>query len=118
MTAAIEHPNEPDSNAAREAIAASEPRALRTYTPSQAVIARSAGISAQPSTSNVPRIAAHHPITRLGECLRLIAAVFRAEEDGSASEDVCMLFLFVFIFSVSNQSFFNLYFLFFASSSS
>src|SRR5438046_4027727 len=44
MTAAIEHPNEPDSNAAREAIAASEPRALRTYTPTQAILAKSAGI--------------------------------------------------------------------------
>jgi 4-aminobutyrate aminotransferase / (S)-3-amino-2-methylpropionate transaminase / 5-aminovalerate transaminase len=44
MAEPIEHPNEPDSNAAREAIAASEPRALRTYTPSQAVIAKSAGI--------------------------------------------------------------------------
>src|SRR5438270_5319286 len=44
MTAPIHHPNEADSNSARETIVATEPRALRTYTPTQTVIARSAGV--------------------------------------------------------------------------
>jgi 4-aminobutyrate aminotransferase-like enzyme len=43
MTAPI-HPREELSNAARDLIARVEPRALRTYTPTQAVLARSAGI--------------------------------------------------------------------------
>jgi 4-aminobutyrate aminotransferase-like enzyme len=38
------HADEPGSNAARDQIARTEPLALRTYTPSQAVLARSAGI--------------------------------------------------------------------------
>src|SRR5258708_3232148 len=38
------HPNEPTSNAARDKVASFEPRSLRTYTPTQAVLARSAGI--------------------------------------------------------------------------
>jgi 4-aminobutyrate aminotransferase-like enzyme len=37
------HPHEPASNAARTDAAAVEPRALRTFTPTQAVLARSAG---------------------------------------------------------------------------
>jgi len=41
--AAIEHPGEERSNAARRELAAIEPKSLRTYTPSLAVIARSAG---------------------------------------------------------------------------
>ncbi len=41
---ALHHAQEPASNAARDHIARLEPRALRTYTPSQAVIAKSAGI--------------------------------------------------------------------------
>ncbi len=41
---AIQHPHEPASNKAREQITHYEPRALRTYTPTQAVLARSAGI--------------------------------------------------------------------------
>jgi 4-aminobutyrate aminotransferase-like enzyme len=41
---APQHPHEQPSNAARELIARCEPRALRTYTPTQAVLARSAGI--------------------------------------------------------------------------
>ena len=40
----IQHPAEPASNAARAAVAAVEPRSLRTFTPSQAVIAKSAGV--------------------------------------------------------------------------
>src|SRR5262249_5756000 len=38
------HPHEPSSNTARDLAARTEPRALRTYTPTQAVLARSAGI--------------------------------------------------------------------------
>jgi 4-aminobutyrate aminotransferase/(S)-3-amino-2-methylpropionate transaminase len=38
------HPDEPSSNAARALVARYEPRSLRTYTPTQAVLARSAGI--------------------------------------------------------------------------
>lgn len=44
MTGPLRHANEPSSNAAREMLARFEPRALRTYTPSLAVLARSAGI--------------------------------------------------------------------------
>jgi 4-aminobutyrate aminotransferase-like enzyme len=44
MTAPPQHPNEPTSNTLRSQAARFEPRALRTYTTSQAVIARSAGI--------------------------------------------------------------------------
>lgn len=40
----IAHPSELASNAERASAASYEPRSLRTYTPSQAVIARSAGI--------------------------------------------------------------------------
>ncbi len=40
----IQHPDETDSNAGRATAARLEPKALRTYTPSQAVIAKSAGI--------------------------------------------------------------------------
>lgn len=40
----IEHTGEPASNTARAAALAVEPRSLRTFTPSQAVLARSAGI--------------------------------------------------------------------------
>jgi 4-aminobutyrate aminotransferase-like enzyme len=38
------HPDEATSNAARDTIARVEPRTLRTYTPTQAVLARSAGV--------------------------------------------------------------------------
>src|SRR4051794_40528242 len=41
----IQHPREDQSNADRAAIVAVEPKTLRTYTPSQAVIAKSAGPS-------------------------------------------------------------------------
>lgn len=44
MTTPLHHPHEPTSNSARDAIAQSEPRTLRAYTPTQAVLARSAGI--------------------------------------------------------------------------
>jgi 4-aminobutyrate aminotransferase-like enzyme len=40
----IEHPAEPASNSARADAAAVEPRSLRTFTPSQAVLAKSAGV--------------------------------------------------------------------------
>src|SRR5579872_1915685 len=44
MTSPLHHAGEPSSNQARDGAAAVEPRALRTYTPSQAVLARSAGV--------------------------------------------------------------------------
>lgn len=43
MTVAIEHPGEDRSNDTRRVIASREPIALRTYTPTQLAIARSAG---------------------------------------------------------------------------
>lgn len=42
--AALAHRNEPASNAERANLSRVEPRALRTYTPSQAVLVRSAGV--------------------------------------------------------------------------
>src|SRR5437588_3858782 len=44
MTAPLHHPDESSSNAARDVVARIEPRSLRTFTPTQAVLARSAGI--------------------------------------------------------------------------
>ena len=44
METALHHPHETTSNEMREEAARCEPRALRTYTPTQAVLARSAGI--------------------------------------------------------------------------
>jgi 4-aminobutyrate aminotransferase-like enzyme len=44
MNAPLQQPQEPDSNSARELLSRYEPRALRTYTPTQAVLARSAGV--------------------------------------------------------------------------
>jgi 4-aminobutyrate aminotransferase-like enzyme len=44
MPTPIHHPHEPSSNAVRDVVARYEPRSLRTYTPSQAVLTRSAGI--------------------------------------------------------------------------
>jgi 4-aminobutyrate aminotransferase-like enzyme len=44
MTEPLHHPDEKQSNTARDAIARFEPRTLRTYTPTQAVIAKSAGV--------------------------------------------------------------------------
>lgn len=44
MTTALHHPNEQTSNADRDLVARFEPKALRTYTPSQAVLAKSAGV--------------------------------------------------------------------------
>jgi 4-aminobutyrate aminotransferase-like enzyme len=44
MTQPLHHPHEPTSNSARDQVAQYEPHALRTYTPTQAVVARSAGI--------------------------------------------------------------------------
>ena len=38
------HPNESVSNAQRESIGRVEPKSLRTFTPSQAVLAKSAGV--------------------------------------------------------------------------
>ncbi len=40
----MHHPHEPSSNTARDLVARCEPRALRTYTPTQAVLAHSAGV--------------------------------------------------------------------------
>ena len=44
MQASIHHPDENRSNADRDLVARFEPRSLRTYTPSQAVLAKSAGV--------------------------------------------------------------------------
>lgn len=44
MTAPIQHANETKSNAVREQNLRSEPRSLRTFTPTQAVLARSEGV--------------------------------------------------------------------------
>ncbi len=44
MSNAIEFPGEDKSNADRRAIAQHEPISLRTFTPSQAVVAKSSGI--------------------------------------------------------------------------
>src|SRR3954447_20513118 len=44
MTKPVHHPHEPASNEVRDRVARYQPRALRTYTPSLAVIARSAGV--------------------------------------------------------------------------
>src|SRR5260221_9994486 len=44
METHLHHPDEGPSNEARDDVARYEPRALRTYTPTQAVLARSAGI--------------------------------------------------------------------------
>jgi 4-aminobutyrate aminotransferase-like enzyme len=44
MTPPLLHPNEDRSNAVRDGLARYEPRSLRTYTPTQAVLARSAGV--------------------------------------------------------------------------
>src|SRR6202790_5425428 len=44
MTASIHHPTETASNANRDLAAPYEPKSLRTFTPSQAVLAKSAGI--------------------------------------------------------------------------
>src|SRR2546430_2360103 len=44
METRLHHPDEASSNEARDLAARFEPKALRTYTPTQAVLARSAGI--------------------------------------------------------------------------
>src|ERR1700722_16646246 len=44
MTASIHHNNETPSNTDRDLAARFEPKSLRTYTPSQAVLAKSAGV--------------------------------------------------------------------------
>src|SRR5580700_6387033 len=44
MTVPLHHPHEQVSNADRDLVAQYEPKSLRTYTPSQAVLARSAGV--------------------------------------------------------------------------
>ena len=44
MNSPIQHPHEDASNAVRAGAARYEPRASRTYTPTQAVLARSAGV--------------------------------------------------------------------------
>jgi 4-aminobutyrate aminotransferase-like enzyme len=44
MKSSLHHPQEAASNTARDQVARFEPKALRTYTPTQAVLAKSAGI--------------------------------------------------------------------------
>ena len=44
MTAPLHHPQETTSNTVRDRVALYEPRALRTYTPTQAVLEKSAGV--------------------------------------------------------------------------
>lgn len=44
MTTPLHHPNETTSNADRDLVARFEPKALRTFTPTQAVFAKSAGV--------------------------------------------------------------------------
>src|SRR5947209_20130227 len=44
METRLHHPDEASSNEARDLAARFEPKALRTYTPTQAVLARSAGV--------------------------------------------------------------------------
>src|SRR6266481_79607 len=44
MTYSIHHHQEKESNADRDLVARVEPKSLRTYTPSQAVLAKSAGV--------------------------------------------------------------------------
>jgi 4-aminobutyrate aminotransferase-like enzyme len=43
MTPPLHHPDEPQSNPVRDGLARVEPRSLRTFTPTQAVLAKSAG---------------------------------------------------------------------------
>lgn len=43
MIKPIHHPGENNSNVIRDHLVAIEPRSLRTYTPSQAILAKSAG---------------------------------------------------------------------------
>src|ERR1019366_2649348 len=44
MTASVHHANETTSNADRDLVTRFEPKGLRTFTPSQAVLAKSAGV--------------------------------------------------------------------------
>src|SRR6266516_3308756 len=44
MTASIQHTNETTSNADRDLASKFEPKSLRTFTPTQAVLAKSAGV--------------------------------------------------------------------------
>src|SRR5476651_2442885 len=44
MTASVHHVNETMSNADRDLVTRFEPKSLRTFTPSQAVLAKSAGV--------------------------------------------------------------------------
>src|SRR5262244_858012 len=44
MTTPLHHAHEPASNEVRDALACCEPLSLRTYTPTQAVLAKSAGV--------------------------------------------------------------------------
>ncbi len=47
---AIEFPGEPKSNAIRASLTQGEPISLRTFTPTQVVISKSAGCSTGPAT--------------------------------------------------------------------
>src|SRR5438105_9223538 len=44
MASLVQHPSESGSNRARSDVATLEPRTSRTYTPTQAILARSAGV--------------------------------------------------------------------------
>src|SRR5262245_11835186 len=44
MTSPLHHSDEPRSNPVRDGVARYEPRSLRTFTPTQAVLASSAGV--------------------------------------------------------------------------
>src|SRR5262245_58217474 len=44
MTSDLTHANEPQSNTTRKVVSRLEPKSLRTFTPTQAVLAKSAGV--------------------------------------------------------------------------
>jgi hypothetical protein len=59
---AIEHPGEPRSNEARRQISEGEPVGLRTFTPTQLAISRSAGVFQGRSPRARPTNVATRPI--------------------------------------------------------
>src|SRR5437763_11510311 len=94
MPPPIHHPGEAGSNTTRDGMARVEPRALRTFTPTQAVIARSAGVfhwtpegrRLYDFTSGVlVANLGHNPVRwqrRLGEYLRWPATTVGLDEAG------------------------------------
>src|SRR5262245_7746219 len=94
MPTPLQHPQEPTSNGVRDVLTAVEPKTLRTYTPSQAVLARSAGVfhwtpegrrlydfSSGVLVANL----GHNPVRwqrRLGEYLRWPASTAGLADDG------------------------------------